>query len=678
MSNRSDSGRDLSLPYASRLDLILSILVGCALLFIVAALSPYVPFSPWFLAFFACVLYMAFETVLSAVRIRHRKVAVRSDLMSVLCEESSEVLKNTATPAVIFDSYATLLWHNNAAAILFDKDVNPISQNLSDLFGIRRTGANEFDTDMLTVGGRRYRTEAFCLSKAGGGLYAMTFTDETAKEEMQTKYENERVAVAYITIDSMEDVLQSVHDTFRHAIVSVDECLKTWCASMHGVIKSYDSDKYVLFAERSYFMECIRNRFSILDDIRNTRIGDSMSVTVSIGVCAVGETLADREAGAKEAVDLALQRGGDQAVVKSESGVEYYGGRTKSVFKRSNVRSRTFASELTALMARADNVIVMGHRFGDFDSFGSSVGLARLALSCGVKVNIAVDMRDRNLLPMIHFMQDVPEFSHMFVDSAEGLDLVHPDTLLVLCDVNTGARAQFSGIAEKVNRMAVVDHHRKIDIESEQVVLSYIDPSASSACELVTEMLECTTVSRNLTKEEADMLLSGILLDTKQFTRNTGTRTFSAAQLLRGAGANPSDAYAFFKTDPADLSKEARFLTGITVYRENIAISCCDAEADESYRVIASKAADKMLTLKNVEASFTLVRIGDHIHISGRSSGKINVQLILEQLHGGGHFDVAGAQVAASSPYAVLEQLKAAIDKYIDELAAKAYIAEKV
>ena len=252
----------------------------------------------------------------------------------------------------------------------------------------------------------------------------------------------------------------------------------------------------------------------------------------------------------------------------------------------------------------------------------------------------------------------------MFVDNAEGLDLIGPDTLVVLVDHNTLGRAQFSDIANRANAVAIIDHHRKIDAPAASIKISYIEPSASSTCEMVTEMLEMSVSSQNLIKEEADMLLSGILLDTKQFTRNTGTRTFGAAQYLRGAGADPTDVYDLFKTKAEDLSKEARFHTAITIYNENIAVACCEGETDESYRIIASKAADKMLTLKGVDAAFTLVRIGEHIHISGRSSGAVNVQLILERLNGGGHFDVAGAQVASDSIIAVLETLKESIDEY--------------
>ena len=317
-------------------------------------------------------------------------------------------------------------------------------------------------------------------------------------------------------------------------------------------------------------------------------------------------------------------------------------------------------------MVRADNVIIMGHRYGDFDSFGSAIGVARIAITCGVKVNIAVEMRDKNLEPCIRMMQTTEPYAQMFVDNADGLDLISRDTLVVLVDHNDPIRSQFADIASKVNNIVVIDHHRKVDTFHESVKLYYVEPSASSTCELVTEMLESAISSQNLLKEEADMMLAGVLLDTKQFTRNTGTRTFGAAQYLRGAGANPTDVYALFKTAPDDLRKESRFHTAINIYRSNIALSSCEGETDETYRIIASKAADKMLTLKGIEAAFTLVKIGDQIHISGRSSGKINVQLILEKLHGGGHFDVAGAQVVNESVMNVLETLKSSIDEYFD------------
>jgi c-di-AMP phosphodiesterase-like protein len=385
-----------------------------------------------------------------------------------------------------------------------------------------------------------------------------------------------------------------------------------------------------------------------------------------MGISKINGTLEEREAAAREAIDMALLRGGDQVAYKTETSVEYYGGNTKSLYKRSNAKSRTFANRLCSLIGRADNVIIMGHRYGDFDSLGASVGVVRLATLLGIKANIAVDMRDRNLQPYIERMQECKEYSQVFVDSAEAFDLITPDTLAVLVDHSKFDRSQFSEICEIVNNVVIIDHHRKSDAMPEKVVLSYIEPSASSTCELVSEMLETSVASQNILKEEADMLLSGILLDTKQFTRNTGTRTFGAAQYLRNAGANPTDVYDMFKASPKDLAMESRFHTSIMLYKNNIAIASCDGENDESYRIIASKAADKMLTLQNIDAAFALVSIGDQIHISGRSNGKINVQLILEKCGGGGHFEIAGAQIKSDSIISVLETLKGSIDDYLE------------
>ena len=286
----------------------------------------------------------------------------------------------------------------------------------------------------------------------------------------------------------------------------------------------------------------------------------------------------------------------------------------------------------------------------------------------GIKVNIAVDMRDANLQPCIEMMQSTERYSHVFVDSADAIDLMTPDTLVILVDHNNYERSQFTDIAMRAHKVVIIDHHRKVDVMPETVEISYIEPSASSTCELISEMLEVALISNSVSREEANILLSGIILDTKQFTRNTGTRTFGAAQYLQGAGANPSDVYDMFKTSPEDLAKESRFHTEITVYKGNIAISSCEGETDESFRIVASKAADKMLTLKDVDAAFAMVKIGEQIHISGRSNGKINVQAILEKLHGGGHFDVAGAQVKSESILAVLDTLKESIDAYLETL----------
>ena len=662
MSNKKDN-----IPLASRRQLVMTIALACLNIGLVGILIYFLNINPAIIAVIVTLLYLAEITAIAFAGIKAQRSVPTVGIHELLSEEGSVVLKNTLHPTAVFDDSGVLLWCNEAMLDILLADENPIGKNISDLLGTE-VDFSRFGSHPLHINNKIYSAEGFVISNAReNGINILSLNDITAVSVAEKKYNDSRVCVAYIAIDNVEDVLQYVHEKFRVAVSSVDEKLKTWADSLHAVIKSYDNDKYIMLIDSISVDKCIDNRFSILDDIRDIRVGDGVSVTVSMGISRSEGTLADKEIAARDAIDLALQRGGDQVVYNDNGVTEYYGGRTKSVYKRSNVRSRTFTNQLTALMARSDNVIIMGHRYGDFDSFGSSIGIARIATLCGVKVNIAVEMRDKNLEPCIRLMQETDEYSQMFVDNAEGLDLIGPDTLLVLVDHNSPTRAQFADISSKVKNIVIIDHHRKVDSFDDSVKLYYIEPSASSACELVSEMLESAVSSQSLLKCEADMLLAGILLDTKQFTRNTGTRTFGAAQYLRGAGANPTDVYSLFKTAPDDLKKEARFHTAITIYRSNIAISSCDGETDESYRIIASKAADKMLTLRGIDAAFALVKIGEQIHISGRSNGLINVQLILEKLHGGGHFDVAGAQVIDESVLNVLEKLKSSIDDYFEE-----------
>lgn len=653
-----------NVPFASRRELVLSIAFACFYITVFGLFCEFTTINKAVLSVCIVLVYLLTVAALNVLRQKQQTQEPNEDMHSVLSESSSVLLKNTDQPIATFDEQGKILWCNEAMLGILRLEDNPIGMSLETVFGgvISKDKPNE----SITVKNRLYRVESFVLTERRSPIYMLSLTDITELVEMERKYNENKICIAYIAIDNIEDVLQYVHEKFRVAVSRVDEKLKVWADSLGATIKSYDNDKYIMFFDSVSLDKCLKDRFAILDDIRNMRVGDGVSITISMGVSRMDGTLRDRELAARDAIDLALQRGGDQVVYINNGITEYYGGRTKSVYRRSNVRSRTFTNQLTSLMVRADNVLIMGHRYGDFDSFGAAIGVARIAMTCGVKVNIAVDFRDKNLEPCIRMMQTTEQYAQLFVDNADGLDLVGRDTLLVLVDHNDPARSQFADIAAKVNTIAIVDHHRKSDTFHEAVKLYYVEPSASSACELVTEMLESAISSQNLLKEEADVMLAGVLLDTKQFTRNTGTRTFGAAQYLRGAGANPTDVYSLFKTAPDDLIKEARFHASIEIYRDNIAISSCEGATDASYRIIASKAADKMLTLQGIEAAFTLVKIGDQIHISGRSSGQINVQLILEKLHGGGHFDVAGAQVVNESIGEVLDKLRDSIDEYLE------------
>ncbi|MGM9626299.1 MAG: DHH family phosphoesterase, partial [Eubacteriales bacterium] len=441
----------------------------------------------------------------------------------------------------------------------------------------------------------------------------------------------------------------------------------------NGLIKEYERNKFLVVFEARHIEEMKAGHFSVMDDIHEVRIGESnMPVTVSIGLAHIDGTYTDKEAAAHAALDLALQRGGDQVVYKTESGVEFYGGRTKSVQKRTKVRSRVFAGELASLIADASNVLIMGHRFADHDCIGSCIGIFKFSEFCGVRANIVINHADPNIRICLSRFEDREDYSDVFVGQAAALDLITSETLLIICDVSNPNNFESPDLYENVRKTVIIDHHRKTGDFKYKPVLTYIEPSASSASELVSEMLEQSLPLGALPKEEADLLLSGILLDTNQFTRNTGVRTFSAALYLRSEGASPADAKMLFRTSLEDFMREAKFESNVIIYRDIIAIAVRDSEgADSDDRIAAAKAADRLLSVSGVMASFALVRVDETVHISARSQGNLNVQLILERLRGGGHYDVAGAQVRGLPMQEVLQQLKAAIDAYLGEISAE-------
>ncbi|MCD7776415.1 MAG: DHH family phosphoesterase [Firmicutes bacterium] len=410
-------------------------------------------------------------------------------------------------------------------------------------------------------------------------------------------------------------------------------------------------------------------RFDVLDRVREVRIGQNfMPVTISVGIALTGDTLYERERASFGALDTALQRGGDQAVLRSADGTEFYGGRTKSVQKLSKTRSRVIAGELTSLICKSGNVLIMGHRYPDFDAIGSCVGCSRLCAFCGVEAHIIMNPNEKAIAEAAAHVASLPGYETMFIDGSRALDMMRSDTLVIICDVNNFAMLEASEVALKAPMLAIIDHHIKTPNPPREANLSYIEPSASSACELLSDILEQERRQGGLLPAEADVMYAGILLDTKKLSRNTSPRTFSAAMYLQNCGADPVRAAEFFRDGLDDFTREAKFESNVIIYRDTVAISVSNGHGSPEDRIAAAKAADKLLTVKGVSAAFAAVEIDGTVHISARSSGKVNVQIILEKLGGGGHFDVAGAQVKGGDTETVLISLKCAIDDYLNEI----------
>ena len=610
----------------------------------------------------------------------HKKEAV------ALSTVMAHTIQNIDLPFVITDSDAKIIWYNQGFSDMVGRRHSLFGINLSDFSQIQpdklatsgrltnesagNLSSGAENGHVTQIEDRTFHVQSYELRVAGKNYYMSLFSDVTDYYELLHRHTDGQPVVAYVVLDNLDELAQYVRVSSREAANQAESVLKKWAEELHALVREYDRDKYIFVFSHEMLEKCIEDKFSILDQIHEIRLGDSsMPITVSMGISALGETMAEREQNARTALDMALQRGGDQVALRDVGGLEYFGGRTKNIQKKTKVLARVIAGQLLSLIASSGNVIIMGHRNPDFDSIGSCVGLARLCLHCGVKPRIIVDKNNGNFKDCSGALLENELYADIFVDAASGMDLIRSDTLLIIADANNLTLLEEPSIAQSVPSVAIIDHHRKTAEFTHTPLITYIDPSASSASELVAEILEESLPSGTLLKEEATVLLSGVMVDTKNFTRSTGTRTFSAALYLRGEGGNAEIANSFFNADLDDFNAEAKF-SELKLYRERIAISTSQGtDNTEGDRIAASKTADKLLTIKNVSASFALVVIDDAIHISARSDGSINVQLILERIGGGGHYNLAGARLPIKNMKEALLRLKGAIDDYLDQKA---------
>ncbi len=650
---------------ATKLDLAVCVILACLMLVVYIVLRLLLPKTDvLFTTLISILLYVALLSGWIVIRLRRLGIT-EGIMLPTSFDEMIRIAEKMAHAVLVCDENGRAVFCNDAFLSLSGLETiaggTPLSE-ICEITSFEEGGAEARFEDRVAV------VQRIPLSRDGRRYTLLSFYEETAQRKAESKYAEERTVVAYAIIDNLEEILQFVQEDYAKTSAEVEERLRNWIASIGGLFRAYDRNKYLMLFDNVHLEECLDNRFEILDEIRSIRVGDGMPITVSMGVSRLPDTtLAERERAAQFALDLALQRGGDQVVFRDESGVAFFGGKTKTGFRRVNIKARVVARELLSLIGRADNVLIMGHRYGDFDSFAATIGLARLVLNQGVRANIVVNRDDENLESCFEKIAGLSEYRGLFVDGSMGLELAGPGTLLIVADVNNPGYVECPELMERAFTIAVIDHHIKTVALNSAVKLEYIDPSASSASELISEIIEQSAGARILRPEEAELLLSGVLLDTKRFTRNTGTRTFAVAQFLRGAGANPGESFEFFKTTPEDLEKEARFNSHITIYRKHVAIAACDGQdLDPSYRIAAAKVADALLGVKGITTSFALAKIDDTVYISARSDGQVNVQMILEKFHGGGHFDVAGAQIEGSSVLAVVEQLRESIDEYFE------------
>ena len=534
--------------------------------------------------------------------------------------------------------------------------------------------------------GKRYELQCYPMKKDKKECYFIVFRDVNGLLELKEKADRENPVVAYIAIDNLQELTQFVRANYREVSSRIDQILIDWATDLNGMLREYDRDKYVAIFSEESLEKCIANRFDILNTVMNAKIGDnSFPLTISMGIAAVGGTMADKEKAAHAALEVALSRGGNQVALRRDAGgvLEYFGGTHKILESNSSINSRVSASVLANKLHECGNVLIMGHSNPDFDSVGACVGAVRFTLSV-LRAKAIEDGRSPDAIPPVHVVMDrkcdtfrtcfthlagIPEYEEMFIDRESGMNAVTSDTLLIIVDANNRYIFEAPDLPGSVQSIALIDHHRLVKEPDFASFLTYIEPTKSSASEIIAEMLQQSRFADSLQKGEANLLLAGMMLDTNNFTRNAGAQTFEIAHYLYSRGAHTSVVREFFNQDLEDMRIASAFDSSARIYRDVIAITWLNTEREPSPedRIAAAKAADSLLSLKGIEASFAMVLMENTVAISGRSKGEINVQLILEKLQGGGHFDVAGAQVKNATLQSAYEQLKGAINEYFEE-----------
>ena len=531
--------------------------------------------------------------------------------------------------------------------------------------------------------GRRYEVEAYIFKMHGENYYFAVFNDIEKLLSLAEKEKRESPVVAYVMLDNLKELAQYVRADYSLVATEVETLLKSWVTEMNGFIEAYDNDRFIAVFSKQELDKQMQNDFDIQNKIMSLKVGDnSFPITVSMGIATINGSLRDKERAAFDALDIAVKRGGNQIAIRREdsSGYYFFGGTHKTIENNTAVVSRVSGEILEKKIRGASEILIMGHANPDFDSIGSCVGAARFAMSViddehkdvapenRPKVKIVINKDNEAFKVCYDQLAPLKIYDKIFINRDAAKDLVSAGTVLIICDVNNPYIYEAAELAQTISDIAILDHHRLANALAFEPFLQYVEATKSSASEIVAEILLRSKFSQSLLKEEAEVLLSGIMLDTNNFTRNAGAQTFEITHYLYSRGAHTTVVREFFNETLEELLLTGEFESNAKIYREHIAITGIDLDREPSPedRVVASKVADKLLRIKDIEASFALVRMGSDVVISGRSKGAINVQLILEKLKGGGHFDVAGAQVKNSDLSKVREMLTDAIDDYFE------------
>lgn len=586
---------------------------------------------------------------------------------------TKDTMANSPLPMIIFRPESDdIIWTNDRFLQLTGEREHLFDAKLSALipgFDSRwlMEGKTECPTE-VEYGSRRFLVFGHLVRTGGrsGGFLATTYwVDVTEFSLIRERYQATRPVAAVLLLDNYDELMKNLTENQRSALVSeIDSRLDEWVAESGGMLRRYQRERYLFIFDEQYLAKFIENKFDILDAIHQVVNPSGINATLSIGVGKDGETYRELFQFANLSIDMALSRGGDQAVIRNKFTFEFYGGRSKETEKRTKVKSRVMANALSALVSDSSQVFIMGHRSPDNDCIGAAAGVCALCRKNGVPVHIIKEAAPPPAQELIDRLSPLPEYQDCFLTAQEALLIADSRSLTVVVDTNRPDQVQAAELLESCNRVAVIDHHRRAATYIEGAALNYHEPYASSASEMVTELLQYIVEPNQILRSEAEALLAGIVLDTKNFTMRTGGRTFEAAAFLRRSGADTAEVKKLYQNDLADTVAKYALIQNAQLYRDHIALAVSPQPVN---RIIAAQAADELLNIMGIDTSFVVAPDGDKVNLSARSMGDTNVQVILEKLGGGGNAAAAGGQVSGQSVDEVAQALKEAIDQYFEK-----------
>ncbi|HHZ01966.1 MAG TPA: phosphoesterase [Tissierellia bacterium] len=579
-------------------------------------------------------------------------------------------------PICIISPGGKFLWFNHKFRELLGDNADVI-ENIKEFvedFSLNSLTGNKEGTISnveLPEMGRSFNVMYYELEEGKFGeenSYVCYWNENTAFITLRNKYNDERPITMLIQIDNYEDISEKLDVGEKSAMTAqIEKILNKYASEMNGFVLKYDNSKFLMMIENKYLETLEAKKFAMLDEVKSIKGSNDYSFTLSIGTGAMAKNLTQLLEYAKGALDVALGRGGDQAVVKRINSVKFYGGKSKAVEKRTKVRARIISYALRQIIDQSSNVIIMGHRVGDMDSLGASIGLYSIARSRGKDAYIVLNNINHALKNMYERMKN--EDSHYIesiITTEKALELADQNTLIVVLDTHRKSYTEAPELLDKIDKVVLIDHHRRSEEYIENTLLDYIEPYASSTSELVTEIVQYMEDHIKLTKFEADALMAGIVVDTNSFTFKTGVRTFEAASFLRRSGADNVDVKELFNESIDFMKKKTEVIERSEIVFDDVVVSYIDEYSEDS-NVIAAQCADELLTIKDVKASFVLVKNKDYINVSGRSVGDFNVQVMMEYLGGGGHLNMAGAQIKTQDMEEAKSKLFEAIIHYKKE-----------